>query len=359
MSAINRVSVFILNDMIHVRGYVDGKRQQRSTKKKNTKANLDWVKRNAQNVLLQNIVTNEPKDIGMPTVEEFGYKSLQMNKSDRVKNTTIEYTRDFKSQIIPYFGSWKLDDIRPSDLREWQSNLRLTSGSSRVINIRNVFRGILQDAFNDELIDKNPFDRVKRPKKRKSRIFPFTLDEVHTLIKNEEGWFKNYLKIAFFTGMRPGELIALRWEDIDFDAKTINIRLSMRRGELTDTKTENSIRDIDMLDIVETALKEQQKITGGKKTVFVTQYGSEYKRSDKITSSKWKPILKLCNISYRELKKTRHSFASIMIQNGEEIAWVSKMLGHANIYITLDKYTEYIPRKDIKRATFLNNKFND
>ncbi len=48
-----------------------------------------------------------------------------------------------------------------------------------------------------------------------------------------------------------------------------------------------------------------------------------------------------------------------MIQNGEEIAWVSKMLGHANIYITLDKYTEYIPRKDIKRATFLNNKFND
>ena len=355
-----KTSVFIKDGIIHVRGFVDGKRYQRSTRKKDTKSNLLWVKKNASSVLLQLVVKSEPNEDSaeMPTLEEYGYRSLALNRTRRVENTTLEYTRDFKNQILPYFGKWKLDQIKSRDLKEWQARLLQTKSAVRVINIRNVFQVILQDAFLDELIDRNPFDRVKKPSKKRPKIFPFTLTEVQMLIEQSEGWFRNYLIIAFFTGMRTGELLALKWENVNFDEKRIQIRKSMRKGKLTDCKTDNSLRDIDMLPIVEQAFIAQKRLTGQYQNVFLTQYNTPYTRSDKITSFQWKPLLRKCGLDYRILYKTRHSFASIMLQRGEEIGWVSNMLGHANINITLTKYAQYMPRDNVKRAGFLNDLFN-
>ena len=132
----------------------------------------------------------------------------------------------------------------------------------------------------------------------------------------------------------------------------------MRKGKLTDCKTDNSLRDIDILPVVKNALLDQYTLTDSRQTVFVNQYGRPYTRSDKIVSSKWRPLISKCGLEYRILYKTRHTFASVMLQRGEEIGWVSKMLGHANINMTLTKYAEFMPRKEINRAEFLNEIFN-
>ena len=144
----------------------------------------------------------------------------------------------------------------------------------------------MQDAFLDEIIEKNPFDRVKKPSHRKKKIYPFTLQEVKLLIDQSEGWLRNFLVIAFFTGMRTGEMLALRWENIDLDRNLIYVRKSMRKGKLADCKTDNSLRDIDILPVVKNALLDQYTLTGSQQTVFVNQYGNPYTRSDKIASSK-------------------------------------------------------------------------
>ena len=89
--------------------------------------------------------------------------------------------------------------------------------------------------------------------------------------------------------------------------------------------------------------------------IFVNQYGNHYSSTEKITKYKWRPLLQKCKLEYRILYRTRHSFASIMLQQGEEVAWISKMLGHADIHTTLTKYARYIPRKDIERAKFLSD----
>ena len=65
-------------------------------------------------------------------------------------------------------------------------------------------------------------------------------------------------------------------------------------------------------------------------------------------------MIEKCGLEYRKLYHTRHSFASIMLQQNEDIAWISNMMGHADIHTTLTKYTKYIPRKNIKRASFLS-----
>ena len=210
MSVPNQPNVFSHNGILYVRGYVNGKRYQRSTKKCDNKMNRLWVQQNAHSVLLQLIAKKEPSSEieEIPTLEEYGYRSLLLNQSRREENTTKEYLRDFKSQIIPYFDHWRLDQIKSRDLKEWQAELLKTRGTVRVINIRNVFQVIMQDAFLDELIEKNPFDRVKKPSRRKKKIYPFTLQEVKLLIDRSEGWFRNFLVIAFFTGMRTGEMLA-------------------------------------------------------------------------------------------------------------------------------------------------------
>lgn len=74
-----------------------------------------------------------------------------------------------------------------------------------------------------------------------------------------------------------------------------------------------------------------------------------------LSSDKWIPLLRVCGLSYRTLYQTRHTFASIMLQQGEEIGWISEMMGHVNIHTTLTKYLRYIPRVEKKRAVFLND----
>ncbi len=157
--------------------------------------------------------------------------------------------------------------------------------------------------------------------------------------------------------MRVGELIGLRWEDIDFFDEVIYIKQAISQGIIGTPKTKSSIREIDMLPIVKEALQRQYQITGNCKEgyLFLTQHGKHYKTAGSILDFFWKPLLKKCKMDYKILYQTRHTFASIMIQKGEEIGWVSATMGHKNMNVTLSKYARFIPRKNKKRATFLDD----
>jgi integrase len=87
--------------------------------------------------------------------------------------------------------------------------------------------------------------------------------------------------------------------------------------------------------------------------VFETYFGEPFNTCDKISSHYWRPTLKNLGITYRNLYQMRHTFASLMISNGEDILWVSNMLGHKHSSMTLDMYARYIRQKNRKRATFL------
>ena len=351
-----KVTVSVRNGIIYVQGYIDGIRYRKSTKRKATKANLAWVQKHASDVLLKLIDKQCPEDRDY-TVEEFGFKSLEMNALHRKSNTNRDYHNHFKRNILPYFANYKLQELKASDLKLWQTKLAKKGLSGKSIkNARGVFSGILRDAYRDELIDKDIFQLVKPPKLKEPEINPFSLEEATCLIQHAEGWFKNYLIIAFFTGMRVGEIIGLRWKDINFDDNLISIKQAISQGVIDTPKTKSSIREIDMLKSVKTALINQYALTGKKKEgyVFLTKHNKHYQRAESITSHAWKPLISKCNIEYRILYQTRHTFASVMIQQGEEIGWVSMMLGHKNIGITLSKYARFIKRRETQRAEFLD-----
>ncbi len=187
---------------------------------------------------------------------------------------------------------------------------------------------------------------------------PFSLEDVYKLIETAEGQFKNILKLMFFTGMRPGEMVTLRWQDIDWNDEIIHIRRGNNSSQKIGTTKTGVARKSTLLPIVAAALREQYKMTGLQGGfVFLTKDGERYKNYDTFRKTHWKNLLIRTGHSYRKFYQTRHTFASIMLSEGEDIIWVSKvMLGHSEVATTYKFYAKYMKSKDKKHAAFLDDK---
>ena len=111
-----------------------------------------------------------------------------------------------------------------------------------------VLRKIFRYAFEDEVIMRNPVDLISLPKSPMPDIEPLTVEEANYLLEHANGWYRNYLAMAFYTGMRVGELLALKWSDVDFNKRKIHVRRSISKGIETSPKTTGSVRIIPIFD---------------------------------------------------------------------------------------------------------------
>jgi integrase len=143
---------------------------------------------------------------------------------------------------------------------------------------------------------------------------------------------KEYFQLAFYTGCRTGELLALRWEDIDLKANKIHVRRSISHGIEKEPKTKGSIRNIDMHPNAKkalTRLNQHHKYSSYR--VFINpKTDSAYKNAEGIRKYIWIPALKSAGVSYRCPYQTRHTYASIMLSQGKNPMWVAYQMGHSD-----------------------------
>lgn len=342
---------------LYVTGTVDGKHYRLSTGKEATPLNVKWLSKNHRDVLLKLIDKEKPKKSAL--FKEYALNSIEANAYAIKESTQYSYESMLNGHILPYFKSYRLDEIKPSDIKSFQTKLLTKMDARSAKNIRILLGKIMEDARLDELIDKNPVKLVKPPKYISTEeITPFSMEEVLYLIDNASEFMKTFLTVAFFTGMRSGELIAIKWEDIDFNTNKIIVRRSMRQGIEGSTKT-GKIRIIDMLQPVRDILKKQFARNGlSREYIFTNRKGTPYRQSSSITDTHWKPLLKRCTMAHRVLYNTRHTFATLMLKNGEDILWVSKMLGHTDVSTTMKYYIKFVEEKGQKRAQFLDKMFD-
>ena len=291
----------------------------------------------------------------VPTVDEFMKVSFEIHEVHRKPFTIKGYEYYYRTHIKPYFGSKKLDKIKPSQLATWQNKILKSQSTKSLAHIRAVFNVMYQDAIADEIIIRNPLKFVKAPNNVPVvEIKPFTKDEIFTILGNMDDKIKAYYAIGFFTGMRTGELVALKWSDIDFDKLIIKVQRAKRNKVESTPKTKSSIRDVDIIDVLLPYLENhlQYKLDTSE-YLFNSRKGQNYSDGANISTMYWRPLFKKLDIQYRNPYQMRHTFASMMISNGEDILWVSKMLGHSTPDMTLNKYARYIENKEKKRGTFL------
>jgi len=288
-------------------------------------------------------------DIQEPQPEEdtsgllFGELAIEWIKikEKEIKSSTLrDYRSSMNYHILPLFGNTPIEDIGYRDIKRFVANL--SCSSKRTNNVLVPLRSLFEYAHLSGFIEKNPMHLVKSVRAGKPDIHPLSMEEVNLLLEKVSPRYKNFFIVAFFTGMRFGEMSALKWKNVDFKLDVIKIRETRVRGEEGMPKTKRSVRDIKILPPVVEALRDQRKCTMGKSEyVFLNQYGLPL-LPDTVNEVIWKPALKKAGLEPRSLYQTRHTFATLMLDAGELPGWVQKMLGHETLQMIHDRYYSYI-----------------
>ncbi|GAA8584055.1 hypothetical protein HpBT295_08450 [Helicobacter pylori] len=274
---------------------------------------------------------------------KIGLKQTSLNSLENVFNSVFRVMGLKESDRLKKITQEKIAKYHESVLKHYRKNT--------IHNLNANLKSFLEFCETEGFIEKSPYFTItlKNAKEAKA-IDPFSLEEVKTLLENAPSLrLKAFLMVAFFTGMRTGEQLALTWEDIDFNEKTITINKSLNElGQITSPKNKPSVREVDLLEPVGKILKELKESEPNKKFVFI----SIPKRSTMFQRA-FRSLLKALNLKERKLYTTRHTFASLMLSQGEEAMWVSKTLGHKDLNTTYKTYSHYIPKQDRERAKFV------
>jgi len=278
--------------------------------------------------------------------------------SKEIKISTLtDYRYSMNRYILPQFGNTPIREINYLDIKKFVSTL--TCSKKGINNVLVPMRSVLKMAYLSEIVDKNPMDRVKNVKTDKPDIHPLSMDEVRLFLANVSPRFRDFFTIAFFTGMRFGEMAGLKWHHVDFRLGVIKVRVTRVMGVEGRPKTKKSTRDIKILPPVLTALMSQRKETFGKSDyVFLNQYD---KNIDPMSMNfhVWKPGLKKAGLAPRSLYQTRHTFATLMLDGGEHPGWVQKMMGHETMQMIYEKYYSYIRNYERDEGSaFMEKVFN-
>lgn len=280
------------------------------------------------------------------TVKEALREWIVTNRRQFAKSTLIGYDNDIHNILIPTFGDLRLKDLKPQNVRTWIAE-QPCSGK-RINNILVPIRCMFAEAFENELIEVNPMERIRNLKINTREPQPFTLDEIKKILFQLEGQERNLIQFAFWSGLRTSELIELKWQDIDLLSKRVFVRRAKVNGQIKSPKTSSGIRTVDLNEETIYSLESQQAYEGKSGYVFNDPKTSSPWRSDQpIRKRVWIPAIRAANIEYRNPYQTRHTFASQMLALGRNPMWVSRQLGHKDQSMIFRKYGRYIPKNEL------------
>ena len=268
---------------------------------------------------------------------------LDFKKHELKVSTLDKYSHIVEQRILPIFKDRTIEDIKPSDIKRWLYSIDDVGNKSKR-HYLGVLSGIFQEALYDEVIMRNPVKLVRLPKVNKSHISPFNSDEVKAILNNskEKSNYRFYLAIAFYTGMRSGEVIGLKKSDIDFENNIIKVERSRSRHGESTPKTRYSIRELPIIELLQPYIKELYD-THDHDYLFVTQYNQPYRDTNVFIEKFWKPSLADLNITYRRPYNTRHTYATNMLYRDLVTpVQLAQLLGHANTQMVYDVYVSYI-----------------
>jgi len=197
-------------------------------------------------------------------------------------------------------------------------------------------------AIEEEFIEKNPVEKIKKLKKDSKPINPLTLDEINLFLDNVNLHWQNWFTTAFFTGMRPEEMVGLKVKYVDFKKEEVQVRECVDHlGNEHPPKTQSGVRDIPMFPMVRSALLKQVKEKGQDDYVFHTKNGCRV-NSANLNMRHWQKTLDKIGLDRRMMYTTRHTFATLMINSKETLGTVAKWMGHATIQEIVGTYYRFI-----------------
>jgi integrase len=274
-------------------------------------------------------------------------------------HSTAEGYKSFLAlHVIPRWGKYALSAVKSVEVEAWLRNLMKINGQvaspATKTKIRNLMSALFSHAIRHEWATKNPISAVRTSAKRLRTPDILTGDEVQRLLLELSQRERVMVLLAGSTGLRRGELIALRWRDIDFGSMQANVTHSVWRNVEGDTKTEASRKPVPLHGVVIEELKQWRLASlysSDDDYLFpsVAKNGSQPIQPDMILKRHIRPALERMGVKKRiGWHSFRHGLATMLRQKGVDIKTAQELLRHANSRITLDIYQQAISEE--KRA---------
>ena len=289
------------------------------------------------------------------TLRQYGERVFMPAKSVTMsENGRSNYQGYLDEKIYPAIGDMKLPEITPAQISALLLGIQ-TEGKahSTVIEVYTILHSLFKMAYMGDMIERNPMDKVERPKPRKGEVKPvepavFTAAEVQRIIdvlEREPLKWRALIHLLIDTGIRRGECCAVRWENIDFKTGAItiagNLCYTKAKGVYLDTPKNGRTRTVYAGDATMALLHQLREEQAGKCiSAFVfTQEGSAGPMHPQSPTRYLKKLSERYDIPDLHPHKLRHTFASVAITNGADVAGVSEALGHSDKAVTLRMYT--------------------
>lgn len=306
------------------------------------------------------------------------FVELYRKDNPHAHNTLHTYEEVIRSRLLPVLSELTPEQITKSWLIDFRSKLRkIPLSNKRIGNILTPLRGAMATAVEKDIVKINPFlGLTPTTTKRRTKVtldsnglpafdepLPLSLDpkidkaakladpldedERMAVLMHSAGQIRNLFLFAMWTGLRTGELIALRWCDVDFKNNRILVRISWSKSAFTTTKGRKA-RWVTLTEIARQALLAQWGITGhlGRWIFHNPRTDDRWQNSERIRQH-WIATLKAGKVRYRKPYQCRHTYASMMVSAGESAHWVAAQMGHEDTTMIAQVYSRWLKLPDI------------
>lgn len=282
----------------------------------------------------------------------FDYAQEWLNSLQIVESTRKNYRSTMQNYWVPHLAHLPIDAISPVLMRKIVNGIEWTSPVRRKNAVRLV-TSLFNQAISDELIQRNPARSIPATRVVKRELDPFSRAEADAVIaklyevtSGLQTIYACFFEFSFYTGMRPGEAMALRWSEVDTrnrTARVCRIRLYGKIQERTKTKTS---REVLLNDQALQALEKARPLTAARSDYVFAPEGSGdkselYVRSETGPKRYWLLALRKLGMRHRRMYDTRHTYATMCLMAGMNPAFIASQLGHS-VQILLSTYARWI-----------------
>lgn len=277
--------------------------------------------------------------------QEIAQKYLKHCESNL--DTKKGYKNILEKHWMPYFALTPIHQITTEDIRDIIAEKDFQTAKT-LNNCLIPLRGVFANAIEGKYINENPIQNIKNRKVQLDVPDPFSRDEMKALLvwlkSNLEGkniFYYWYYELAFWTGCRPSELIALKWSDVDWFNDTMRINKSRVRGiEKNVTKT-HVAREVYLNDRSKGALKAIKEMRFSNSYVMICPETSEPFFNEKPPRLRLVDAMQSCMIRHRPAYNARHTYATMMLMDGVNPVFVADQLGHS-LQMLIKRYAKWI-----------------
>jgi len=314
------------------------------------------------------------------TLAQFLHDWLENTQKNSIRARTYErYEEIIRLHIVPVLGRHQLHNVTAQHLQAFYAKKSKEGLSSTTIaSFHNVLHKALECAVKWSLVPRNVCELASPPRRERFEVQPLTAEQAQKLLEAAHGHYMEALFcLALATGMRRGELMALKWQDIDFSTNTLQIRRTLSRipskmsdekgkgFEEAEPKTKKSRRSVVIASFAVEALKQHRirqleaKLKAGPAWqdhdyVFCTSVGTHLHPSRDILDQ-LKALLKKAGLPDIRFHDLRHSSATLLLSAGIHPKVVQEILGHSQISMTMDIYSHVLPNMQQEAMQRLND----